>query len=106
MAIDVQKILERVKAIRLRDPVVINTIDSLIDQTLEEINREYKSGAIAWMKERKPREWIRVLPFEAEVNEAVLKRDIKAVQKVLAEYRALMLTMIREFSLTAGGFAY
>ncbi len=82
------------------DPTLEITTNSLIRKTLEEINREYKSGTIAWMKESKPQEWTRVLALEGEVNEAVLKRDIKAVQKALAEYKTLMLAAIREFSVT------
>jgi len=61
------------------------------------IQKEYKSGAIEWIRKTKPLTWRKLLALENEINAAALKRDKETLEGTLAKFKTLMLAAVEEF---------
>jgi hypothetical protein len=74
----------------------------LIDETLEDINQEYKPGTLPWMKANRPAEWEKMLTLERSINETALVGNQGGLRGVLDEYRGLILGMVEEYKKMEG----
>jgi len=70
---------------------------TLIDQTIREINKEWESGALEWIKVNRSDVWRKILALEGRVNEMALGSNLKGPREALGEYQGLILTMVKEF---------
>jgi hypothetical protein len=61
-------------------------VGSLIDETLREINRNYKPGLLPWLK-RKPEQWGKIQELEARINQTALKQDKNGLTVALEAYK-------------------
>lgn len=66
---------------------------TLIDQTIREINKEWESGALEWIKVNRPDEWGKILAIEGKINSMALGGNIEGLREALSEYQGLILTM-------------
>lgn len=62
---------------------------ALIDRTIQEINKEWESGALEWIKVNRPDEWEKMLAIENEINRMALAGDIDGLRKALEAYKKL-----------------
>ena len=76
----------------LRDPC------SLIEQTIDEINRGWQPGTLERMKRSRPEDWKRMIVIEAMINEKALTGDSEGLRVVLDDYRDLLQGMVKAFS--------
>jgi hypothetical protein len=72
-------------------------VNSLIDHTLESINRDYQPGTLPWIKGNRPEKWEEMLTLEGKVNEMVLGGNIEGLREALNEYQRIILAMVKEF---------
>jgi hypothetical protein len=70
---------------------------TLIDQTIREINKEWESGALEWIKVNRSDEWGKILTLEQRVDEMAFRGDLDGLRGALNSYRELILTMVEEF---------
>jgi len=64
--------------------------NSLIDETLERINREYRTGTLVRMKRFHSTEWRKLLILEEEINRCALEENMVPLSGVLIEYERLL----------------
>ncbi len=64
--------------------------NSLIDETLERINQEYRTGTLARMKRFHSTEWRKLVILEEEINRCVLEENMVPLSRVLIEYEGLL----------------
>jgi len=62
---------------------------TLIDQTIRDINKEWKPEALEWIKVNRPDEWGKILAIENEINRMALAGDIDGLRKALEAYKKL-----------------
>ena len=65
----------------------------LLDATLMEIDREYRSGLIRWLKEQ-PDRWRELLQLEATINQTCLSGDEVRLRVTLAAYKTFFEEMV------------
>jgi hypothetical protein len=70
---------------------------ALIDRTLQEINKEWESGALEWIRVSRPDKWGEMVTLEGRVNELALEGNLKGLREALDEYQRLILSLPREF---------
>ena len=59
----------------------------LLDATLVDIGKEYKSGLIGWIREH-PDRWRQLLALENRINKTAISRDDEITMKdALSDYR-------------------
>lgn len=68
-------------------------VNSLIDDALVQIAKEYRPGLLAWMK-RQPGRWARLLGLEDAINKAALAGDETGLRAALAAYKIFFTEMI------------
>lgn len=68
----------------------------LIESTLGEIGKKYRSGLIRWIREE-PGRWNRLLQMEGKINQAVLSKDEVMLKDVLSEYRDYFSGMVEVY---------
>lgn len=73
------------------------TANSLIDDCLKEIAKEYKPGLLAWLK-KQPDLWVRVLDLEGRINQAALSNNETGLKQELSEYKAFLFAMREDFN--------
>ena len=66
--------------------------NSLIDAVLKNIARRYKSGALAEIRQNRPKQWGKLMIQEARINRAALDGDLSGLRKVLEAYQKLILS--------------
>ncbi len=71
------------------------TANSLIDSTMERINRVYRPGTLSHMKRFHPDEWKRLVALEGEINKLAIKGDTEGLKKGLMEYQRLILGIMK-----------
>jgi len=74
----------------------------LIDQTLQEINREWKPGTLEWMRRRRPDDWARLIELERQINGEALQKNKEELTKRLTEYKTLIGEMVKAFKTPTG----
>jgi hypothetical protein len=67
-------------------------VNSLIDDELAEIAKEYQPGLLAWLKRRRDR-WARLRGLEDGINKAALAGDEPGLKLALAAYRTFFIEM-------------
>jgi hypothetical protein len=78
----------------------INT--NLIETTLREIGKEYRPGALEWIRINRPEEWARMLTLEEGINQAALSRDMENLKQSLSNYQELILGVVEVFETPRG----
>ena len=97
-----ERALPLVEILRTHKEEILSDPHFLIDLAVQEINEGWEPGTLEWMKRNRPREWGKMLAVEGEINDSSLQKDSKVVKGVLAEYKSLMLSMVKEFSSIRG----
>ena len=64
--------------------------NSLIDETLGRINREYRTGTLAQTKRFHSTEWRKLVILEEEINRCALEESMVPLSGVLIEYEGLL----------------
>lgn len=75
---------------------------SPIDDTLDQINRGYQPGNLAWVKMKRPEDWERLLNCESEINRVAIQGDEAGLSKALTEYESFILKMVKTFKTPKG----
>lgn len=96
MSMVAQKALNRMQSSKLQDEVVFDPYP-LINQTIKEINEEWKPGPLKWMKANRPHEWGEILAIEGKINSMALGGNIQGLRGALSKYQGLILAMVKEF---------
>ena len=91
-----------IEILRTHKEEILSDPHFLIDLAVQEINEGWELGTLEWMKRNRPREWGKMLAVEGKINDSSLQKDSKVVKGVLAEYKSLMLSMVKEFSSIRG----
>lgn len=71
---------------------------SHIDDTLDRIGRAYQVGCLAWVKRKRPKEWRKMIALEPEISRVAFQGDEVELVKVLNEYEAFVLEMVKAFT--------
>jgi hypothetical protein len=69
----------------------------MIDETLRRINRDYKGGALNWIKRNRPVIWKRLIELESEINLFALQGDQVELNRVLGEYERLVIDAVHSW---------
>ncbi|MFX0200145.1 MAG: hypothetical protein ACFFCW_28830 [Candidatus Hodarchaeota archaeon] len=69
----------------------------LISHAVGEINGKWEFGALGWMKRECSQEWKKMVGLEKRINNSALRGDVKGLNYALKAYKALMLTVVKEF---------
>lgn len=72
-------------------------VKSPIEITLDRIDRGYQAGCLAWVKQKRPKEWRRMTTLETEITRLAFQGDEVKLVKVLNEYEAFILEMVKVF---------
>lgn len=75
---------------------------TLIDQTIREINKEWESRALEWIKVNRPEEWGKILAIEGKINSMALGGNIEGLREALNNYRGVILPMVKFLRLLGG----
>ena len=78
------------KAEILKDPCF------LIEQTLQEIGKDYRPGLVRWMR-RESGQWSRFLTLEDEINAATFVADEQRLKDALSRYQGFFDEMLNVF---------
>jgi len=70
--------------------------NSLIDDALVEIAKEYQPGLLMWLRSH-PDGWARLLQLEDQINEAALARDDPGLKVALQAYRLFFQDIIKAY---------
>jgi hypothetical protein len=70
---------------------------SPIETTLDRIDQGYQPGTLAWVKRKRPKEWRKMIALETEISRVAFQGDEVELVKVLNEYEAFVLEMVKAF---------
>jgi hypothetical protein len=68
-----------------------------IKDTLDRIDKSYEPGTLAWVKRKRPKEWRKMIALETEITRLSFQGDEVKLVKVLNEYEAFVLEMVKVF---------
>lgn len=72
-------------------------VNSLIDSTIREINKEYKPGLLPWIKSSGPENWARMLSLGGRINQDALSKDEVMLKDALSDYRGFFSGMMKVY---------